>query len=88
MGKVIKFILAAILFLFALGMVMGLIEQFGGILIVVVVIGVVLVVIGKASSKSSQPTPEAKQEPPKPAPEPAKKTEKDEIEKLHVDMED
>lgn len=93
MGKVIKFLLTAILCLFLLGMVIGFIEQFGGVLIVIAVIVVIFAVIGKsASNQSSQPGPEAQQEPPKPitppAPEPVKRAEDDKIEKLHVDMED
>ncbi len=93
MGKIIKFLLTAILCLFLLGMVMGLVEQFGGVLIAIAAIGAVVVVVGKKSSdKSSQSNLEAKQEPPKPitapAPEPVKKAEDDKIEKLHVDIED
>lgn len=92
MGKIVKFFLKVILFLFILGIVMGLIEQFGGILIAIVAIVAVVAVVTKSSNKSSQSTPA--QEPPKPAPapapapEPVKKAEKDEIEKLYVDMED
>ena len=67
MGKIIKFLLTAILCLFLLGMVMGLVEQFGGVLIAIAAIGAVVVVVGKKSSdKSSQSNLEAKQEPPKP----------------------
>lgn len=85
MGKIVKFLLTAILCLFLLGMVMELIAQFGGVLIVIVAVGVVLAVIGKNSSEKSSPV---EQVPPKPAPEPVKKAEDDKIEKLHVDMED
>ena len=93
MGKIIKFFLTAILCLFLLGMVIGFIEQFGCILIVIVVIIGVLGAIGKISSnQSSQPNLEAEQKPskpiPPPAPTPVKRTEDDKIEKLHVDIED
>lgn len=47
MGKIIKFLLTAILCLFLLGMVMGLVEQFGGVLIAIAAIGAVVVVVGK-----------------------------------------
>lgn len=82
MGKVIKFLLTAILCLFLLGMVIGFIERFSGVLITIGVIVGVLVLIGMITpDPSSQPGPEAKQEPPK-------RAEDDKIEKLHVDMED
>lgn len=72
MGKIVKFLLKAVLFLFIIGIAVGLIEQFGGALIVVVVIVAVFAAVGKSSRK----------------PKTAKKPEEDEIEKLHVEMED
>ena len=93
MGKIVKFLLQAVLCLILLGMVIGLMEQVGGVLIVIVVIVGVFAVIGKKSSdKSSQPNLETNQEPKKPiatpVPEPVKKAADDKMEKLHVDMEE
>lgn len=76
MGKMVKFILIAFLFLFVLGMVIELIEQFGGVLIPIVIVVAVLAVVGKFSPKSTQ----SNQKPPKPK--------KNKMETLDVELED
>lgn len=81
MGKIIKFLLAAILCVFLLGMVIGLIEQYGGVLLVIAIVVGVLALLGSNSSDQSS---QANQEPP----ESVKKAADDKIDKLHVDMED
>lgn len=84
MGKIVKFLLKAFLFLVILWLAIGLIEQVGSILIVILIVVAIAVALGNSSHKSYQPTKPAAP----PAPEPVKTAEKDEIEKLHVDMED
>lgn len=88
MGKVLKFLLKAVAFIFLAGLIWGLLEQAGSVVIIIAVVLVVLYLIGKHSSENSSSAELGAAQQQKAMPAPPKAVEKDEMDRLRVHMEE